>query len=123
MVPPALIAGSLLAAAGVALGAFGAHALRSVLSPPALEWWHTAVQYQMWHALALIGLGALRLSGLGLALALMGTGTILFSGSLYLLALTDLHWLGMITPLGGLLMMAGWLIAAWRLRTLGRSPD
>ena len=123
MVPSALIAGSLLAAAGVALGAFGAHALRSVLSPAALEWWHTAVQYQMWHALALIGLGALRLSGLGLALALMGTGTILFSGSLYLLALTDLHWLGMITPLGGLFMMAGWLIAAWRLRTLGRSPD
>lgn len=118
----ALFFGSLLAAAGVALGAFGAHGLRHFLSPQALEWWHTAVEYQMWHALGLIGLGAARIPRLWLAPALLGAGTVIFSGSLYLLALTGLHWLGMVTPLGGLILISGWLAAAWQLRYLSRSP-
>ena len=114
----ALFFGSLLAASGVALGAFGAHGLRHVLSPPALEWWHTAVEYQMWHALGLIGLGATRITGLRWASALLGTGVVIFSGSLYLLALAGWPWLGMVTPLGGLFMISGWLSAAWQLRRL-----
>ncbi|MDE1943099.1 MAG: DUF423 domain-containing protein [Betaproteobacteria bacterium] len=112
--------GALLAATGVALGAFGAHGLRHVLSPAALEWWHTAVEYQMWHGLGLIGLGAVRAAGLKWAEALLGAGTVIFSGSLYLLAITGLHWLGMVTPLGGLLIILGWLTAAWQLRGLNR---
>ncbi|MDE1989711.1 MAG: DUF423 domain-containing protein [Betaproteobacteria bacterium] len=118
-----LFFGSLLAATGVALGAFGAHGLRHLLSPPALEWWHTAVEYQMWHALGLIGLGATRIPELRWASALLGSGTVLFSGSLYLLALTGLHWLGMVTPLGGLLMISGWLAAAWQMRHVTRQSQ
>ncbi len=112
---PALIFGSLLAALGVGLGAFGAHGLRSILDSSQLEWWHTAVQYQMWHALGLIGLGASHLERLTLPVTLLTLGTLMFAGSLYLLALTGLHWLGMITPIGGLLMIAGWLTVAWRV--------
>ena len=111
---PALIIGSLLAALGIGLGAFGSHGLRHILEPVQLEWWHTAVQYQMWHALGLIGLGASRVERLTLPVTLLTLGTLIFSGTLYLLALTGLHWLGMITPIGGLLMMAGWLVVAWR---------
>ncbi|MHB8353443.1 MAG: DUF423 domain-containing protein [Burkholderiales bacterium] len=110
----ALIIGSLLAALGIGLGAFGSHGLRHILEPVQLEWWHTAVQYQMWHALGLIGLGASRVARLTLPVTLLTLGTLIFSGTLYLLALTGLHWLGMITPIGGLLMIAGWLAVAWR---------
>lgn len=110
---PALIIGSLLAALGIGLGAFGSHGLRHILDPVQLEWWHTAVQYQMWNALGLISLGASRLKRLTLPLTLLTLGTLIFSGTLYLLALTGLHWLGMITPIGGLLMIAGWLAVAW----------
>ena len=113
-------AGALLAAAGVALGAFGAHGLRATLSAEALGWWNTAVQYQMWSALGLLALG-LVLAGasarrLGLAAALIGVGALIFSGSLYALALTGARWLGMVTPVGGLAMIAGWSLAAWRLK-------
>ncbi len=111
---PALVIGSLLAVIGIGLGAFGSHGLRHILDPVPLEWWHTAVQYQMWQALGLIGLGASRLDQLAWPITLLTLGTLLFAGSLYLLALTGLHWLGMITPLGGLLMMAGWASVAWR---------
>lgn len=105
-----------MAALGVALGAFGAHALEESLTPRALGWWETAVQYQMWHALGLILVGALPQPRLGLPAALLGAGTLLFSGSLYLMALTDARWLGAITPLGGAAMIAGWALLAWRLR-------
>jgi uncharacterized membrane protein YgdD (TMEM256/DUF423 family) len=107
-------AGALLAALGIALGAFGAHALQRMLEPRALEWWHTAVQYQMWNAIGLVALGALAIRG-GAAALLIGIGTLVFSGSLYTMALTDVRWLGMVTPIGGALMIAGWLLAAWRL--------
>lgn len=109
-----LLAGALLAATGIACGAFGAHALQGALGPVRLGWWQTAVQYQMWHAVALVALAALPLPRLGWAAALLALGTIIFAGTLYVMALTDLRWLGAITPLGGLLMIAGWLLIAWR---------
>jgi uncharacterized membrane protein YgdD (TMEM256/DUF423 family) len=107
-------AGALLAALGVALGAFGSHGLRGTLSAEALGWWNIAVQYQMWSALGLVALGA-STRRLGLAAALIGIGALIFSGSLYALALTGARWLGMVTPLGGLAMITGWSLAAWRL--------
>ena len=111
---PIAIAGALLAGLGVALGAFGAHGLRATLEPQALGWWQTAVDYQMWHALALVALATLRGIRTGLPALLIGSGTLVFSGSLYLMALGGARWLGMVTPLGGLLMIAGWVLLAWR---------
>lgn len=109
-----LVAGAVLAALGVALGAFGAHGLREVLDERALGWWQTAVDYHMWHAIGLLALGAVP-RRLGLAALLIGAGTLIFSGSLYAMALTGARGLGMVTPVGGLLMIAGWGVAAWRL--------
>ena len=109
-----LVAGALLAASGIVLGAFGTHGLRGTLDARALDWWQTAVQYQMWQALGLLALGALP-RRLGLAAAMIAGGAAVFSGSLYLLALTGTRWFGAVTPLGGLLMILGWLLAAWRL--------
>lgn len=111
-----LVAGALLAALGIVLGAFGTHGLRDTLGARELGWWQTGVQYQMWQAMGLLALGALP-RRLGLAAAMIGAGALIFSGSLYLMALTGTHWLGAITPLGGLLMILGWLLAAWRLAT------
>ena len=111
-----LVAGALLAALGIVLGAFGTHGLRDTLGARELGWWQTGVQYQMWQAMGLLALGALP-RRLGLASAMIGAGALIFSGSLYLMALTGTHWLGAITPLGGLLMILGWLLAAWRLAT------
>lgn len=109
-----LLAGALLGATGVALGAFGAHALRDTLSAQKLGIWNTAVQYQMWHAVALIALSAVTLPRIGLPAVLLATGTVLFSGSLYALALTGARWLGPVTPIGGAMMIAGWAALAWR---------
>ncbi|HKW81768.1 MAG TPA: DUF423 domain-containing protein [Casimicrobiaceae bacterium] len=114
----AILIASLALAAAVALGAFGAHALKSRLAPDVLAVYHTAVQYHFWHALGLLGLGllALQWSGppaLGLAAWLLLAGMVLFSGSLYLLALTGARWLGAITPLGGVASIAAWLVVAW----------
>lgn len=111
----ALLTGALLAATGVALGAFGAHALKTLLSPEALRWWQTGVQYQMWHAIGLVAIGAapmIRTRGPALMLI---AGTTIFSGSLYAMALSGSHWLGAVTPAGGVLMIAGWAWLAWRL--------
>ena len=94
----------------VALGAFGAHGLRSALeSRGMLEVWNKAVFYQFVHAIALLVLGLYRTINRG-AWWLLFAGILLFSGSLYLLALTNLRWLGAVTPLGGLCFLAGW---AW----------
>lgn len=109
-----LIAGSLLAGLGVALGAFGAHGLRNVLGAAELGWWSTAVQYQMWHATGLLALGAWRLPHTGPVAVLLVLGTLVFSGSLYVMALSGWRVLGMITPIGGTLLIAGWLLLAWR---------
>ena len=110
-----LFAGALLAALGVALGAFAAHGLRAVLNANALAWWQTAVQYQMWHATGLIALGAARLPRSLLPAVLLTAGTVIFAGSLYVMALGGPRWLGAVTPLGGSLMIVGWLVLAWRV--------
>jgi uncharacterized membrane protein YgdD (TMEM256/DUF423 family) len=109
-----LAAGALLAGLGVAAGAFGAHALEASVSPDRLQTFETAVRYQMYHALALLLLGVMPASGV--ELGALGTtagvcftgGVIIFSGSLYLLVLTDTPWLGAVTPLGGAAFLAGW---------------
>ena len=107
---------------GVALGAFAAHGLKARLSAEYLAVFQTGVHYQLVHALALFGVALLlqRLpSGLLQAAgSLFALGILLFSGSLYLLTLSGIGKLGMITPLGGLAFLAGWLclgLAAWRL--------
>ena len=112
-----LAVASVLGASGVGLGAFGAHALKSrLVASNTLSTWETAVQYHLLHAVALLALvacarsfapslqGALHLSGW-----LFLVGVILFSGSLYGLALGGPRWLGPVTPLGGLAFIAGWL--------------
>lgn len=111
----ALFAGASLAAAGVALGAFGAHWLKALLSPEALGWWQTAVQYQMWHAIGLVAIGAAQLARTRGPAWMLAGGTLIFSGSLYAMALSDARWLGAATPMGGALMIAGWAWLAWRL--------
>jgi uncharacterized membrane protein YgdD (TMEM256/DUF423 family) len=111
----AMIAGALLAAAGVALGAFGAHGLKALLSPEALGWWQSAVQYQMWQAIGLVAIGAAPLARTRGPAWMLVAGTAIFSGSLYAMALSDARWLGAITPVGGVLMIAGWAWLAWRL--------
>jgi uncharacterized membrane protein YgdD (TMEM256/DUF423 family) len=105
--------GALSALISVAAGAFGAHALRARLSPEYLAIFETAARYQMYHALALLAVGwaVTRWPGSLVYLAgwLFVTGTVLFSGSLYALALTETRWLGAITPLGGVAFLAGWI--------------
>ena len=110
-----LLIGALLAALGVLFGAFGAHGLRTVLGPEALGWWQTGVQYQMWQAIGLVAIGAARLPGTRLSVWLLALGTLLFSGSLYVMALTGARWLGMVTPVGGVLMIAGWVCFSLKL--------
>lgn len=108
--------GALSAFLGVAAGAFGAHALRSRLSPDLLAVFETGARYQMYHALALLAVAwaVTRWPGALTTWAgwLFVTGTILFSGSLYALALSGARWLGAITPLGGLAFLAGWACLA-----------
>jgi len=100
------------AAAGVMLGAFGAHALRGRIDDAALQIWHTAVEYQMWHALALLCVSAMRLRStraLRLSEIAFVIGILLFCGSLYALALGAPRWFGMLTPVGGVALIAGWV--------------
>ena len=106
--------GSALMALGVALGAFGAHGLSGRLSPASLAVYQTAVFYHLVHALGLLAVGILsllrpqaRLDGAGWLLV---AGIALFSGSLYLLSVTGLKKLGMITPIGGLALLAAWIV-------------
>ena len=104
--------GALFAALAVALGAFGAHALEGRVIPARLETFETAARYLMYHALGLLLLS--RLTGTALAATLITVGVTIFSGSLILLVLTDTGWLGAVTPFGGVLMISGWLLVAWR---------
>lgn len=107
--------GAFSALTGVGLGAFGAHALKATLSVDALAIYQTGVTYQMWHALGLLGIACLQnfvpdsrlVSWAGW---FMFIGILLFSGSLYLLALLNIHWLGMITPIGGVCFLIAWLL-------------
>ena len=111
------IAGALAAMSGVTLGAFGAHALRDRLSPADLEIFETGVRYHMYHALGLFAVawassrwpsGATTAAGW-----LLIVGIVVFSGSLYTLVLTGQRWLGAVTPLGGVALIAGWAALAW----------
>ena len=106
--------GSLLMFLGVALGAFGAHGLKGVLSPEGKQLYHTAVLYHLIHGLALLAVGWLAtLKPLNPLLPRAGwlfvLGIVLFSGSLYLLAVTGIRKLGLITPIGGLAFLGGWI--------------
>lgn len=101
----------------VALGAFGAHALKKTLAPELMAVYETAVNYHFYHALGLLAVGLLALhlpeSGtLRWAGFLMAVGLLLFSGSLYALSLSGLRWLGAITPVGGVAFLVAWLLLA-----------
>lgn len=111
------IAGSISAFLGVALGAFAAHGLKTRLSTEMFNIFEVGVRYHMYHALALLAVAwaSSRWPGGSVTAAgwLFLVGTIIFSGSLYLLSLTGLRWLGAITPIGGAAFLIGWLLLAW----------
>ena len=117
-----VLLGSLSAFLAVAAGAFGAHTLKTRLTPDHLAAFETAARYQMYHAFGLFVCASLAERGWGLAPRagwLFIIGTLLFSGSLYLIALTGITRFGMITPFGGVAFLAGWLclvICAWPRR-------
>ena len=111
----AAIVGAVLGALGVVLGAFGAHALRSHLEPRDLEVFETAVRYQMYHAFALIAAAWLLSRNVpyaGHAAWAFVIGVAIFSGSLYLMVATGQRWLGAVTPIGGVALIAGWCLLA-----------
>ena len=128
----ALFAAAVSGFVGVALGAFGAHGLKGWLDTlpdgaQRLAWWHTGVEYQMTHALLLVGVGVWGVRGdtqppsLRWAVGLLMGGTVLFSGSLYAMTLTGMRALGAVTPFGGLCFLAAWAcvgVAAWRQTTI-----
>ena len=112
-----LVIGTILAGAGVAAGAFGAHALKEILDPPMLQVFETATRYLMYHAFGLCIVSwamdrypeqRLQKSGW-----LFIIGILLFSGSLYGVSLAGIRWLGAVTPVGGLTFIAGWLLLGW----------
>lgn len=115
--PITLLIATIAGALAVLLGAFGAHALRDVLGAQQLEIWHTAVQYQFWHALALFGCSVLMARhatrATRIAAIAFTCGLILFCASLYALALGAPRQIGIITPFGGLAFIIGWLSLAW----------
>lgn len=111
-----LCVGAALGGLGVAIGAAGVHVLEGRIDPDALDTLETAVRFQMYHGIALIGLGAAakvwRSGVVTLAAVLMTVGTVIFCGSLYLLALLGIGVFGAIAPVGGLSLMAGWAALA-----------
>lgn len=112
-----MLIGALAGFLGVAFGAFGAHALRARLSPQSLEVFETGVRYQMYHAFAVlvVALALARMDGWILRSAgwLFTIGILLFSGSLYAVALTGVRTFGAITPMGGVAFLAGWGLLVW----------
>ncbi|HXR01592.1 MAG TPA: DUF423 domain-containing protein [Pseudomonas sp.] len=108
---------------GVALGAFAAHGLKNRLSPEYLAIFHTGVLYQLIHALAIFGVAVLATQIQGRLVTYAGIsftlGILLFSGSLYLLTVTGVSKLGIITPIGGLFFLIGWFILGWTAWRLG----
>ena len=109
--------GALSGFIGVALGAFAAHGLKSRLTPELIATFEIGVRYQMYHAFALLAVGWAQTRWPGSVLNAAGwlfvAGTAIFSGSLYLLSLSGMRWLGAITPIGGAALLAGWLCLAW----------
>ena len=106
--------GAFAAFVGVAMGAFGAHAMRDLLPPNLMQAYQTGVSYHLWHALGLIGIGLYgRMLDSKLIRAagwLMLVGILLFSGSLYILSITGVTWLGIITPFGGTAFLLAWIL-------------
>jgi len=118
--PPrlALTLAALFLFAAVAAGAFGAHALKTRIPPDMMAVYQTAVQYHFWHGLGLLAVGVLMAqrpdsSVLGVAAWLLVAGMLLFSGSLYALALTGVRGFGAVTPVGGVALLAAWAAVAW----------
>jgi uncharacterized membrane protein YgdD (TMEM256/DUF423 family) len=109
--------GAASALVAVAAGAFGAHGLKARLSPEMLAVFETGARYQMYHALALVAAAWASARWPGAAATWAGglfvAGTVLFSGSLYALAITGVRWLGAVTPVGGVAFLAGWAALAW----------
>jgi len=103
---------AMLGVSAVALGAFGAHALRDILPPAQAGIWHTAVQYHFWHTLAFALAAIMRPRGSAVrwAMWLFPIGVALFCGSLYALALGAPNWVGAITPFGGVAFIIGWIV-------------
>jgi uncharacterized membrane protein YgdD (TMEM256/DUF423 family) len=119
-----LFLGALACMLAVLLGAFGAHALRGKLTAELLAIYQTAVQYHFWHALGLLAIGIVAMhlptsAPLKWAGWLMLGGIVLFSGSLYLLAITGVRWLGAITPVGGAAFIASWALLAFAIARAG----
>lgn len=117
--------GAALGFLAVLAGAFGAHGLREHLTEHALENWETAARYQMYHALAILAVGVMRSTGGskpagGIACILFLIGIVLFSGSLYAWAILQAKWLVMITPIGGVALLAGWI--AFAVSPFGAKP-
>lgn len=108
-------------ATGVALGAFGAHALAAHVTPERLTTWETATRYHLLHAVVLLALAALPTRS-PWPRRLFAAGITLFSGSLYLLVLLDLPILGAVTPLGGVALIAGWISVGWELKPAPAAP-
>ncbi len=119
MASTVLAAGSMLAFLAVLAGAFGAHGLKNMLSDYEMEVFKTAVQYHMMHALAILLVGVLMRQSPETTLSavawLMVAGIVLFSGSLYVLAISGQKWLGAVTPLGGLCFLLAWLMLLWAM--------
>lgn len=116
---PWILVASILGAAGVTLGAFGAHGLKTRLTAEQLASWQTAVQYHLLHTVALLALALFAIwSGRSVRVpaSLFSVGVVLFSGSIYCLVLGGPRWLGPVTPLGGSCLIAGWLALAWLAR-------
>ena len=114
----ALVLASFFLFVAVAAGAFGAHALKDRIAPELLSVYQTAVQYHFWHALGLLAIGVLLVQKphngtLAIAAWLLVAGMLLFSGSLYALALTGVRALGAVTPIGGIALLAAWVAMGW----------
>jgi uncharacterized membrane protein YgdD (TMEM256/DUF423 family) len=116
-----LMTASVMLILAVAIGAFGAHGLKSHLSNEMMQVYKTGVEYHFYHALGLLLVGVLSISMpsglLNWSAACLVLGIILFSGSLYLLSISGVKWLGAVTPLGGLSFIAGWVllfVAVWK---------
>jgi uncharacterized membrane protein YgdD (TMEM256/DUF423 family) len=122
MVRTFVVLGALSAAVSVAAGAFGAHGLKPRIEPRLLEVFETGARYQMYHALALLAVAwvASRRASPAVAWAgwLLFAGTVLFSGSLYAMALTGVRPLGLVTPFGGVAFIVGWVILALEARRI-----
>lgn len=118
--------GAAFALLGVAAGAFGAHGLRARLPVEMLAVFETGVRYQMYHALALLGVAWAASVWPGGAVTAAGwlftAGILIFSGSLYLLALTGTRWWGAVTPIGGVAFLVGWALLVWAAARSGAGP-